>query len=34
LVEEVMKIEDPAKVMGRLQEFHDQNLGPVGVLAG
>lgn len=34
LVEEVMKIEDPAKVMARLQEFHDQNLGPVAVLAG
>jgi phosphotransferase system enzyme I (PtsI) len=34
LVEEIMKIEDPAKVMARLQEFHDQNLGPVAVLAG
>ena len=34
LVEEIMKIEDPAKVMARLQEFHDQNLGPVAVFAG
>jgi phosphotransferase system enzyme I (PtsI) len=34
LVAEVMTYDDPNKIMARLQEFHDRNLGPVAVMAG